>query len=100
MYAQYLLKRGASTEITNNEGLTPKQLAEKWNIASSDIESCLDQTIEFVVENEISEKEILSKVNRYLSNLAIMNSSRIRHSKKRSQLLLPKVFQKEQLMHK
>jgi len=97
---QYLLKRGASTELTNYEGLTPKRLAEKWGISNSDIESCLDQTVEFVVENEISEKEILAKVNRYLSNLAIMNSSRIRQTKKKSQILLPKVFQKEQPVHK
>jgi len=97
---QYLLKRGASTEVKNNEGLTPKQLARKWGVSSSDIELCLDQTVEFVVENEISEKEILAKVNRYLSNLAIMNTSRIRQSKKKSQLLLPKVFQKEQSVHK
>jgi len=97
---QYLLKKGASTEVRNNEGLTPKQLAEKWGLSSSDIELCLDQTIEFVVENEISEKEILAKVNRYLSNLAIMNSSRIRQTRKKSQLLLPKVFLKEQTVHK
>jgi len=97
---QYLLKRGASTELKNNEGLTPRELAKKWGISSSDIELCLDQTVEFVVENEISEKEILAKVNRYLSNLAIMNSSRIKQTKKKSQLLLPKVFQKEQPVHK
>jgi len=97
---QYLLKKGALTDIKNNEGLTPKELAEKWGVENSDIESCLDQTIEFVVENEISEKEILSKITRYLSNLAIMNSSRIRQNKKKSQLLLPKVFQKEQIVHK
>jgi len=97
---QYLLKRGASTELKNNEGLRPKELAEKWGISSSDIESCLDQTVEFVVENEISEKDILAKVNRYISNLAIINSSRLRNNKKKSQLLLPKVFQKEQPVHK
>ncbi|ORX87654.1 ankyrin [Anaeromyces robustus] len=97
---QYLLKRGAQVELTNSEGYTPRELAMKWGISQEDIESCLDQTVEFVVENEISEKEILAKLNRYLSNLAIMNSSRIRQTKKKSQLLLPKVFQKEQPVHK
>ncbi len=38
---QYLLKRGASTNLKNNEGLTPRELAEKWGVENSDIESCL-----------------------------------------------------------